>query len=70
MSKIGLTEIQQKKMAKLLDATYPQGDIIKVDTSALPPELDKAVKKVQDKVEELRESIIQAEDILKEIDVF
>ena len=64
MSKFALTEIQRGKMAKLLDETYPQGNILLVDIYNLPPELEKAVKDVQDKVDALRDSIRIAEDVL------
>lgn len=64
MSTFALTEIQHGKMAKLLDETYPQGNILLVDTSALPPELSKAVMDVQNKVDALRDSIRIAEDVL------
>ena len=57
-------------MKKLLDDTYPIGEIIRVDTSAIPPELGRGIKRVQDKLEELREAIRNAEDILKETDTF
>ena len=70
MSKLALTEIQHQKMKKLLDDTYPIGEIIRVDTSAIPPELGRGIKRVQDKLEELREAIRNAEDILKETDTF
>ena len=70
MSKLALTEIQHQKMKKLLDDTYPIGEIIMVDTSAIPSELGKGIKHVQDKLEELREAVRNAEDILKETDTF
>jgi hypothetical protein len=70
MSKLALTEIQHQKMKKLLDDTYPIGKILMVDTSAIPPELGRGIKRVQDKLEELREAIRNAEDILKETDTF
>ena len=70
MSKLALTEIQHQKMKKLLDDTYPIGKILLVDTSAIPPELGRGIKRVQDKLEELREAVRTAEDILKETDTF
>ena len=70
MSKLALTEIQHKKMKKLLGDTYPIGKILMVDTSAILPELGRGIKRVQDKLEELREAIRNAEDILKETDTF
>ena len=70
MSKLALTEIQHQKMKKLLDDTYPIGEILLVDTSSIPPELGRGVKHVQDKLEELREAVRNAEDILKETDTF
>ena len=70
MSKLALTEIQHQKMKKLLDDTYPIGKILLVDTSAIPPELGRGIKRVQDKLEELREAVRNAEDILKETDTF
>lgn len=70
MSKLALTKIQHQKMKKLLDDTYPIGEILKVDTSAIPTELGREIKKVQDKLEELREAVRNAEDILKETDTF
>ena len=70
MSKVALTEIQHQKMKKLLDNTYPTGELLKVDTSAIPPELGRGIKRVQDKLEELREAVRTAEDILKETDTF
>ena len=70
MSKLALTEIQHQKMKKLLDDTYPIGKILLVDTSAIPPELRREIKNVQDKLEELREAVRNAEDILKETDTF
>ena len=57
-------------MKKLLDDTYPIGKILLVDTSAIPPELGRGIMRVQDKLEELREAIRNAEDILKETDTF
>ncbi|WP_438712734.1 hypothetical protein [Enterococcus sp. DIV0970a] len=51
MSKLALTEIQHQKMKKLLDDTYPTGKILLVDTSAIPLELGKGIKHVQDKLE-------------------
>ena len=48
MSKLALTEIQHQKMKKLLDDTYPIGKILLVDTSAIPPELGRGIKRVQD----------------------
>ena len=66
MSKLALTEIQHQKMKKLLDDTYPTGKILLVDTRAIPPELRRGIKHVQDKLEELREAVRTAEDILKE----
>ena len=68
ISKLALTEIQHQKMKKLLDDTYPIGKILLVDTSAIPPELGRGIKRVQDKLEELREAVSNAEDILKEMD--
>jgi len=62
MSKLALTEIQHQKMKKLLDDTYPTGTILLVDTSA--------IKRVQDRLEELREAVRNAEDVLKETDTF
>ena len=70
MSKLALTEIQHQKMKKLLDDTYPIGKILLVDTSAIPPELGRGIMRVQDKLEELREAVRTAEDILKETDTF
>ena len=70
MSKLALTEIQHQKMKKLLDDTYPIGKILLVDTSAIPPELGRGIMRVQDKLEELREAVRNAEDILKETDTF
>ena len=70
MSKLALTEIQHQKMKKLLDDTYPTGKILLVDTSAIPPELGREIKRVQEKLEELREAVRTAEDILKETDTF
>ena len=70
MSKLALTEIQHQKMKKLLDDTYPTGKILLVDTSAIPPELGRGIKHVQDKLEELREAVRTAEDILEETDTF
>ena len=70
MSKLALTEIQHQKMKKLLDNTYPIGEILMVDTSAIPPELGRGIKTVQDKLEELREAVRNADDILKETDTF
>ena len=57
-------------MKKLLDNTYPIGEILMVDTSAIPPELGRGIKTVQDKLEELREAVRNADDILKETDTF
>ena len=57
-------------MKKLLGDTYPIGKILMVDTSAILPELWRGIKRVQDKLEELREAIRNAEDILKETDTF
>ena len=57
-------------MKKLLDDTYPTGTILLVDTSALPPELGRGIKRVQDRLEELREAVRNAEDVLKETDTF
>lgn len=68
MSKLALTEIQHQKMKILLDDTYPIGKILLVDTSAIPAELGREIKNVQDKLEELREAVRNAEDILKEMD--
>ena len=65
MSKLALTEIQHQKMKKLLDDTYPTGKILLVDTRAIPPELRRGIKHVQDKLEELREAVRTAEDILE-----
>ena len=70
ISKLALTEIQHQKMKKLLDDTYPIGKILLVDTSAIPPELGRGIMRVQDKLEELREAVRNAEDILKETDTF
>jgi hypothetical protein len=66
MSKIGLTETQHQKLAKLLDDTYPIGHIIKVDTDHLPPDLGKAIREVEQKIDELRAAVRAAEDILNE----
>ena len=57
-------------MKKLLGDTYPIGKILMVDTSAILSELWRGIKRVQDKLEELREAIRNAEDILKEMDTF
>ena len=57
-------------MKKLLGDTYPIGKILMVDTSAILPELWRGIKRVQDKLEELREAIRNAEDILKETDTY
>lgn len=70
MSKLALTEIQHQKMKKLLDDTYPIGKILLVDTTAIPAEIGREIKNVQDKLEELREAVRNAEDILKETDTF
>ena len=70
MSKLTLTEIQHQKMKKLLDDTYPTGKILLVDTRAIPPELRRGIKHVQDKLEELREAVRTAEDILEGTDTF
>ena len=70
MSKLALTEIQHQKMKKLLDDTYPTGKILLVDTRAIPPELRRGFKHVQDKLEELREAVRTAEDILEGTDTF
>ena len=70
MSKLALTEIQHQKMKKLLDDTYPTGKILLVDTRAIPPELRRGIKHVQDKLEELREAVRTAQDILEGTDTF
>ena len=70
MSKLALTEIQHQKMKKLLDDTYPTGKILLVDTRAIPPELRRGIKHVQDKLQELREAVRTAEDILEGTDTF
>ena len=70
MSKLALTEIQHQKLKKLLDDTYPTGKILLVDTRAIPPELRRGIKHVQDKLEELREAVRTAEDILEGTDTF
>ena len=70
MSKLALTEIQHQKMKKLLDDTYPTRKILLVDTRAIPPELRRGIKHVQDKLEELREAVRTAEDILEGTDTF
>ena len=70
MSKLALTEIQHQKMKKLLDDTYPTGKILLVDTRAIPPELRRGIKHVLDKLEELREAVRTAEDILEGTDTF
>ena len=70
MSKLALTEIQHQKMKKLLDDTYPTGKILLVDTRAIPPELRRGIKHVQDKLEVLREAVRTAEDILEGTDTF
>ena len=70
MSKLALTEIQHQKMKKLLDDTYPTGKILLVDTRAIPPERRRGIKHVQDKLEELREAVRTAEDILEGTDTF
>ena len=70
MSKLALTEIQHQKMKKLLDDTYPTGKILLVDTRAIPPELRRGIKHVQDTLEELREAVRTAEDILDGTDTF
>lgn len=57
-------------MKKLLGDTYPIGKILMVDTSAIPPEPGKRIKHVQDKLEELREAVRTAEDILEGTDTF
>ena len=57
-------------MKKLLDDTYPTGKILLVDTRAIPPELRRGIKHVQDKLEELREAVRTAEDILEGTDTF
>jgi hypothetical protein len=60
-----ITEGHRKKLEKLLDETYPQGDILKVYPYIWGPEVTRAVSKVQMKVDELREAIREAEDVLK-----
>ena len=57
-------------MKKLLDDTYPTGKILMVDTSAIPPELGRGIKSVQDKLEELRAAVRTAEDVLEETDTW
>ena len=53
------------KLEKLLDATYPQGDILKVSPEVLGPEISRTVHTVQQKVDELREAIRAAEDAIQ-----
>lgn len=57
-----VTQTHYDKLKQLLDDTYPQGNITRVDTIYFPDELKYALNKVQRAVDDLQELVRSAED--------
>ena len=52
-----VTQTHYDKLKQLLDDTYPQGNITRVDTIYFPDELKYALNKVQRAVDDLQELV-------------
>lgn len=61
-----VTQTHYDKLKQLLDDTYPQGNITRVDTIYFPDELKYALNKVQRAVDDLQELVRSAEDALEQ----